>query len=66
VQLLLRGVETLLNGLSYGFEWVVRAQLRGLETFIQTIASFTDLIGPLFELINSEGYASVWCCESNS
>jgi hypothetical protein len=66
VHLLLRGVETLLNGLSYGFEWVVRAQLRGLETFIQTIASFTDLIGPLFELINSEGYASVWCCESNS
>lgn len=62
----LRGVETLLNGLSYGFEKVIRAQLHGLETFIQTIASFTDLIGPLLELINSECYASVWCCKSNS
>ena len=63
---LLRGVETLLNGLSQGFELVVRPQLSGLEMFIHTIAPLTDLIRSLLVLINNEGYAPVWRCKTHS
>ena len=63
---LLGGVETLLNGLSHGFELVVRPQLRGLEMFIHTIAPLADLIRSLLVLINNEGYAPVWRCKTNS